>query len=47
MFVIMRRWLVGLLGLVWARYHGTFVENEGQAYGNARFETRWGAIISI
>jgi len=42
MFVIMRRWLIGLLGVVWARYHGTFVENKGQTYGEARFETRWG-----
>lgn len=38
----MRRCWVGLIALVWARYQGTFVENKGQVYAEARFEARWG-----
>ncbi len=38
----MRRWYMALLSVVWARYQGTFVENKGQTYAEARFETRWG-----
>lgn len=33
---------MGLIALVWARYQGTFVENKGQIYAEARFEARWG-----
>jgi hypothetical protein len=30
------------MAMGWARYHGTFVENKGQIYAEARFEARWG-----
>jgi gliding motility-associated-like protein len=38
----MRWWWIGLAIVGWARYHGTFVENKGQIYAEARFEARWG-----
>ncbi len=38
----MWRWWIGLILAGWARYHGTFVENRGQVYPEARFEARWG-----
>ena len=38
----MCRYWIGVIALAWARYHGTFVENKGQIYAEARFEARWG-----
>gem|GEM_PF-5004334 len=32
----MRWWWIGLMAMGWARYHGTFVENKGQIYAEAR-----------
>ncbi|MCS7297255.1 MAG: PKD domain-containing protein [Bacteroidia bacterium] len=38
-----RSWLICLLGLLgWARHGGTFVENKGQVYAEARYEVAWG-----
>lgn len=34
---------VGIVGLLlWARHGGTFVENKGQVYAEARYEVAWG-----
>ncbi|MCX7606246.1 MAG: PKD domain-containing protein [Bacteroidia bacterium] len=42
----MRFGIIGLVGfvqgIVWARHGGTFVENKGQIYPEARFESAWG-----
>jgi hypothetical protein len=38
----MRWWWLGVAAVGWARYYGTFVENKGQIYAEARFEARWG-----
>lgn len=42
----MQRWvamgLVGVGGLLLARHGGTFVENKGQVYAEARYEAAWG-----
>jgi gliding motility-associated-like protein len=39
----MRGWMgIGLLTLLGARQFGTFIENRGQTYAEARLEARWG-----